>query len=348
MDITTERLKCRLAWCSQSQDLFNHAATAEWAKPLPFSIDPEYFPRIVESLQHAPQSRRVGILFEQCFESYLRVQQANDDATAGFDNIHARVQVNHPSLKATVGEMDFLFRDQFHHIDVHAELAVKFYLGVGSAPEQLANMDAWIGPNKKDRLDLKFAKLFEQQLLLSKNAHAVSTLKALGFNPQTLHQQYLVKGMLFWPFWLSDQPRAQTAALLPTTINPDCEQGYWLELHQLPNLWQQSLELALSQPIRWLILDRLEWIDDLSCYLKPELDNFLTEQQRWFTSLEALASAVDSQQAQFSNPVQVARFMPGSAMPEPAMTGSAVEPNTQHAPLITRYFVAPNSWSEMT
>ena len=65
----------------------------------------------------------------------------------------------------TIGEIDFLVWD--HECDQlqHWEVAVKFYLGF-----EYTNQKYWLGPNLKDRFDLKLQHTLQHQLKMSEHA----------------------------------------------------------------------------------------------------------------------------------------------------------------------------------
>ncbi|BFM07436.1 hypothetical protein GCM10025791_02250 [Halioxenophilus aromaticivorans] len=258
-------------------------------------------------------SNRIGIMFEHCFEAYLNTQQCT--LKPGFEDkrfqpIHSRVQVNLGRQKRTCGEFDFLFYDQQYQRWRHSEIAVKYYLGLG---EDLQEMSAWVGPNKLDRLDLKYRKLFDQQLSLSAHANAINTLSRYDIDPTTVTRHFYVKGMLFLPW-------RQTSARLPLCVNPNCERGYWFEFDELENVQRQT---GVAQ---WLLLERSEWMclnDDLNGRQKNDY-------RAKAVTTEKLTPLVEQLLTKYQRPVQ--------------LIAQHIDKNKP----LTRYIVTPLGWSETT
>ncbi|MFT5602019.1 MAG: hypothetical protein ACI9N1_002269 [Flavobacteriales bacterium] len=88
--------------------------------------------------------------------------------------------------KRTVGELDFIILDTFSNTHIHLELATKFYL---------KKEDEWVGPNLKDRLDLKIGKYHSHQQSIIENAIVKSTLKEL--NIEHVKSHLLIIGQLY-------------------------------------------------------------------------------------------------------------------------------------------------------
>ena len=364
--------RSRVSWCAHSPGLFRSEAAPSFAKPITITLSDQEITELGYAIAHKPQSNRIGILFEQFFESYLELNQFSQNFTQSgtnanslqqrFGSVQARIQINENSSKVTIGEMDFLYKDLLYNHEVHAELAVKYYLGVASEAKNLKQMNQWIGPNKKDRLDLKYQKLFDQQLMLSEKDQSQQTLKELGFDKNKLGQYYFVKGMLFWPLAIMDH-NADNRCFLPDTINPECVQGYWLPINQLPELHKAITENCDPQATidpsdtdtrhcyqtphltqKWLVLDRVDWINDLDYYLANDLPtdahNLVhgAENKRrkynlqWLRSLTELMQEIAKRFDDIPTPVQIAHFN--------------LAQNSDEKPEITRYFVTPDSWSD--
>lgn len=154
-------------------------------------------------------------------------------------NIQVRSKTN------TLGEYDFLVR--LNDTDTyHIECAVKFYLCTGDG----SRLDQYEGPNRRDRLDLKWNKMRNKQIRLSKTTDGYKTAKHLNLVPN--HTLILIQGYLFYPFTTPPCPQH-----LHPSINPNHQQGWWIRnLH---------LNKILDDQLRYLILNKPYW---LSC---PEL-----------------------------------------------------------------------------
>lgn len=138
----------------------------------------------------------------------------------------------------TVGEFDFLIRDEMHEGTVHWEFATKFYLL--ESQQTPTNVEAFVGPNLADSLGAKMDKIMRQQLKLSEHSAAAAYL-----TQPVKHAQALVKG---WLFYRVTSP----AAHLPATLGISAEhcRGFWCELPLLD----------LDETKLYLILPRLEWL----------------------------------------------------------------------------------------
>lgn len=138
----------------------------------------------------------------------------------------------------TVGELDLLLEDDegLQHI----ELAVKFYLG---DPAALPGRD-WLGPDRRDRLDLKRAHLLEHQLPLGRHPDTLALLAGRGLGAP--RSRYWLTGYLFHP--------AHAGFAAPPGANPAHLRGRWLRRSDWPALRGQA------HASRWVELPRLAWL----------------------------------------------------------------------------------------
>lgn len=114
----------------------------------------------------------------------------------------------------TVGELDFLYRDEFGRL-THCETAVKFFL---YHPEHRPSQ--YPGPNASDSFEAKIAKLFDRQLPASR-VH----------RPDVEVREAMVKGIIFAHID-GDEPNDAPPRLAPNHLR-----GRWLrhgELDRLP------------------------------------------------------------------------------------------------------------------
>ena len=161
--------------------------------------------------------------------------------------------------KQTVGEFDCLYWSKRDRCHVHLELAVKFYLGV---PES----GIWLGPGRRDRLDLKLSRMLDHQIRLSAHPAAKMALAELGI--ERCESRIDFKGYLFAP---------ETGLTAPEAHNPESPLQRWYTLEQFGRL--PPLEQGWSgwQPIprpRWLSRYIAEKEARLSA---EELDGLLTQ-----------------------------------------------------------------------
>lgn len=140
----------------------------------------------------------------------------------------------------TLGECDFLV--QTHEgARLHWELAVKCYLHAGAAREaQAGRLADYVGPNLKDRFDIKLAHLLNHQLPLSAREEFVLAGYAGPWTPQMF-----VKGWLFY--------RHGETPLDPLELDPAHGRGWWVTRGD----W---LGFAAAHARIWRVLPRLEWL----------------------------------------------------------------------------------------
>ena len=128
---------------------------------------------------------RVGLHFEALFTCWL--------------SHHPRLELLARNTqvfieKRTLGAFDFLVRLETGVIE-HWEIAVKFYLLDGDENE----FRHWMGPRRRDRLDIKVDRMADHQLPLSSHPAGQKKLMELGLSPDSVSTRALLKGLLFYP-----------------------------------------------------------------------------------------------------------------------------------------------------
>nr|WP_260854621.1 DUF1853 family protein [Paraburkholderia sp. BCC1884] len=136
----------------------------------------------------------------------------------------------------TLGECDFLLRTQAGE-RLHWELAVKCYLHAGDSRAQLAD---YVGPNLKDRFDLKLAHVLNHQLPLSAREEFASVGHAGPWTPQMF-----IKGWLFC--------RHGETPVDPDALDPAHGCGWWVTRSDWP-------AFSATHARCWRPLPRLEWL----------------------------------------------------------------------------------------
>lgn len=191
-------------------------------------------PRSLLNHLKQPKTKRLGQYFEALWEYFLLQD-------AGTELLAKNLQVQHQGR--TLGEFDFIYRDNSGGEIVHLELAVKLYLGFAmqAAPDS-SPMDWWQGPNCIDRLDLKIAKLSNKQLKLGDNAHAKKTLADL--NIDSIKPALFIGGYLYYPDNATIAP--------PKIIDPSHQRGKWIYL--------RDIKTKLDPGHRYLMLKKSQWL----------------------------------------------------------------------------------------
>jgi len=152
--------RSELHWCLHGPRLLAHSGLPELrlASDADADLDLSDWPAL---------PRRLGLRFERIWAWALH-------RLPGWQCLAEEVQVR--DGKRTLGGLDLLAR---HHDRVlHLELAVKFYLcRRGASGERRSD---WVGPNVRDRLDLKLGRMRSHQLAMGSRPPTHATLLALG------------------------------------------------------------------------------------------------------------------------------------------------------------------------
>ena len=169
--------------------------------------------------------RQVGRWFE-------RVHLAALQTTPGVELLASNVPLRDGGH--TLGELDAVFR-----VDgavVHREVAVKYYLAAKPGDDPAC----WVGPGKRDRLDLKLDRLATHQLSLPTRA------REAGVWPQTLpfpqRSEVLLLGAVFSP---------EHDVRLPRGASSGAEHGRWYSASEFASRFE-------TQP--WCVLDKPWWL----------------------------------------------------------------------------------------
>lgn len=140
---------------------------------------------ILRAVLESASSRRLGDYFENLWAF----------AFAYHPQYHLLAR-NQPLREGgkTLGELDFVVHYLPDDTTEHWEVAVKFYLQVGSY---------WVGPGLKDRLDIKIARTRDHQLPVIHGASAEARLRDLNIDIQ--RQWTLMPGRLFQHLSAADE-----------------------------------------------------------------------------------------------------------------------------------------------
>ncbi len=140
--------------------------------------------RLQQYLKQKP-TRRLGLYFERLWYFFL-----HEDPETELLAHNLPVQQS----GRTLGEFDCLYFCRRRQRFVHLELAVKFYLcAPGAAPS--CDWQAWIGPDCKDRMDLKLLQMLARQIRLGDTPAGEQALDAMGIVKPM--KEIALKGYLF-------------------------------------------------------------------------------------------------------------------------------------------------------
>lgn len=204
-------------------------ATVDWLRALDAAPEP---------LHHdlaATRITRLGRYAERLLGWFLQHGPAARLVAAGVPLRRAGV---------TLGECDFLVQTR-RGARLHWELAVKCYLHAGDGHAQLAarlsaRLSDYVGPNLKDRFDLKLAHVLNHQLPLS----AREEFASVGY-PGPWTPRMFIKGWLFY--------RHGETPLDAVELDPTHARGWWVTRGDWP-------AFAAAHTQKWRTLPRLEWL----------------------------------------------------------------------------------------
>ncbi|MDH5517677.1 MAG: DUF1853 family protein [Gammaproteobacteria bacterium] len=204
-------------------------------------------PQIIQSFLSQMPAFKLGSYFEKLIYFWL-------DHHPDFSIINSNLILSHD--KRTLGEMDFILTDHTGRL-IHLEVAVKFYLQITDKMQSY-----WVGPNIKDRLDIKLKKLMSQQIELSKNPLAKKQLEKLNL-PIDEHW-VMLKGRLF------KHDTQMNAA------------NSWLTL--------DDFKRCQHSDTHWVILDKTHWLATINNVNEHFLPNAILYKN---DLINAISDAVD-------------------------------------------------------
>lgn len=181
--------------------------------------------------------RQLGIYFEALIAFLF--SRGWQDGVVPYRLLGRNIQVCEGNV--TVGELDMLLEDT-RGVCVHLECAVKYYLA--HRPE-IGNWRNWIGPNGRDRLDIKLQRLLNHQLVLTKHPAAHPLLASRGLDAKNISCKYFLRGMFF--------PHPDSSHCLPAQAHPAVLTGRWL--HQEPFVARYG-----ENPLDWAGLSKINWL----------------------------------------------------------------------------------------
>jgi hypothetical protein len=195
-------------------------------------------------LAHLTQrpTHRLGVYFERLWHFFLQ----HDTET---ELLAHNLGVHHAGR--TLGEFDCIYYCHQRGSHIHLELAVKFFLGVSrdGAAANAGDARHWVGPDTRDRLDLKLDQLLQRQILLGENPDAQRTLAELGIG--RLAREVVLKGRLFQPRTISIPP--------PAGYNRDSMPGRWIHCEDVRSY------CATLGAQAYLILPKMRWLCAARC-----------------------------------------------------------------------------------
>ncbi len=237
--LDTEKLHQDLIWTLSSPQLMTHpdvhCGIATDENLVRWASDTFHQQPLIEHLQPLG-SKRLGIYFEALWRYVLQQHES-------FDLIAHNLPVRANGV--TLGEFDFIYFCHHRKKHYHLETAVKFYLGIPDNSGKTGSWSQWVGPGKKDRLNLKLDKLLYKQSQLSRTDAGAAEIANLGI--QMISPEICLKGYFFYPFAELSQP--------PNNANDQHLKGYWLSIKDFHSLLDSRF---------WLVVDKASWLAPIS------------------------------------------------------------------------------------
>ncbi|PTQ91304.1 DUF1853 family protein [Agitococcus lubricus] len=208
-------------------------------------------PHVLDQFFAQHHNHRLGYYFE-----YLLLFWLQDSAYHSFRLIKHRATLFQD--KTTVGELDFVVKNQETGDIEHWEVAIKFYLGY----DPLTQAESWLGANDNDSLARKLQHLATKQFRFSHYQDNTLTKRCL-----------IVKGRLFYPLVDKSLFARAHSPTVPCLADQHL-QGNWLmydDFLQHPDVaqlqWRQAAReewLTHHQPSKQLALAQVNDVRPLS------------------------------------------------------------------------------------
>lgn len=230
-----------LAWCMFSPDLAHLSAypalktessrlTVQWLQDL--DDNPTELEKYVQSHNH----QLLGSYFE-CLWQFFFFHHPNWTLIRDHFQVSDQQGSKQPQ---TLGELDILAQDSTER-DWHIELAVKFFLQLPDSSGEA--LEHWVGPQTRDRLDLKLSKLQNKQFPFLLHPQTQQALIEEQLTTQW-QQALILKGYLF-------HHRTQETNL-PKEVSEDLPIQYWCHSHEIG--------LSIPRHSYFVLLPKHEWL----------------------------------------------------------------------------------------
>jgi uncharacterized protein len=224
----------------------------------------------------------------------------------------------------TIGECDFLLETDAGE-RLHWELAVKCFLHAGAPEGEVSRLADYVGPNLRDRLDLKFAHLRDHQLRLSERPEFAS----LGF-AGPWHAQMFIKGWLFY--------RADGQSVDAPELTQAHGRGWWVTHADWMAFAQRS------NVDGWSVLPRLTWLAPRHLPCRPSI---ATNSQVGEPQESGRDAAAKASLTEVDGPTDPTALFANLARPhEPVMVGAFVADGAGGYVERSRGFIVPDDWPE--
>lgn len=207
-----------------------------WEEKL-FDIHQFEFPSLVLDSYHPKaiaSNIRLGHQMEYVFKQLI---EHSTDYDIVLHNLPIR------KAKITLGEIDFILKDNTRNKLIHVEMTYKFYIIDSEIADPIHRL---IGPNRRDKFFMKMEKIKNKQFPLLHSEEGAQALHDIGIDHSEVEHQCSFKAQLFRPFG------SRYINLGP--LNSSCMAGYWLRFDDF-----NTLEFSKSQ---YYLPSKSEWVTD--------------------------------------------------------------------------------------
>ncbi len=233
-----------------------------WQNKL-FGIQQFEFPKVTLNLlqpKALPDNLRLGHQIEYVFKQLVESSKAYDLV---LHNLPIRQE------KRTLGEIDFILKDNTNNALIHVELTYKFYIIDLEISDPIHKL---IGPNKRDTFFLKKEKIKNLQFPLLHSKEGANALRAINIDHKTIEHQCCFKAQLF-------QPYSSVVDIGP--LNRDCLAGYWIRFDEFSKSTFVRTQYYIPTKSEWVIdlHDLVNWTshDEIMAHVKlNHLQEFAT------------------------------------------------------------------------
>lgn len=185
-------------------------------------------------------AQKLGHLYEDALTILLKNSRAHT-------LVEKSLQIQ-KDIHTTVGEVDFLLRNNDSSQLIHLELATKFYLGVETPTGILLP-----GPDARDNYERKLSRMREHQLQLG---HRYHNFLPAEYRKENLEVFHLIFGCIF-------DHIAAASTISPQFISPNCRRGKWLHLSEIGEHFPGSTTFQVIPkrlwPVPLALLDKFQF-----------------------------------------------------------------------------------------
>lgn len=228
-----------LDWLCQAPQLVQHSSVFHPAAYLPadyratlhlWDDNPDIRPDILNATPHY----RLGYYVESLYACLLQ-------DLLGWTLLARNLPVR--TTGQTLGELDFVVLNKQTGCIEHHEIAIKFYLGYAGDNDRPAG---WYGPNPRDRLDLKTARMLGEQSQRSMMPETTQVLAQLGIAQPEVSRVFM-PGYLFYP---AEHPLPTACSTQLDRVPANHLRAHWMYLDNV-NLLHTRTWVPLIKP-HWL------------------------------------------------------------------------------------------------